>query len=247
MGSIAVHCNPSVDWQRKRAPQMLAGLKALGLEAHVTTNRQRESDVAVILGTTFFRAVFGCAPDGDTLLVDRASVGDPDYVQLVWNGYGRRGDHKVPKKRHDRWKNLDVVVHPWQGFGDKVVLCGQTETYSPHYADLAQWYKLIAPSATHFRHHPAGGNPTGLPVHQDWSGVSRVITLNSSVGVESVLNGIPTVTMDEGAMAWHVTSHHPQEIYTPERLEWCQWLAWTQWHWKEIEAGTPIRHLFEEL
>ena len=247
MDSVAIHCNPSVAWQAKRAPQMLAGLKALGIPAHITTNRQRESLNAIILGTTFFRGVECCAPEGDTLLVDRASVGDPDYVQLVWNGHGRRGDHKVPERRHDRWQKMKVPMYPWQGCGNKVVLCGQTETYSPHYGHLIDWYAEMAPHATHFRHHPAGGNPTDLPSHLDWSDVGMVIVLNSSVGVESVLNGIPTVTMDEGSLAWEVTSHQPGTFYTPDRTEWCQWLAWTQWHWDEIEAGLPIRHLFEEL
>ena len=245
MERVAIHCNPSIGWQAKRAPQMLAGLTALGIPAYLTTERERLSKVAVILGTTFFRAVG--ASEGDTLLVDRASVGDPHYVSLVWNGHGRRGDHKVPEKRHDRWPMLKVQMFPWQGFGDKIVLCGQTETWSPHYYTLEDWYARCLHVATHFRHHPAGGNPTGLPLKQDWAGVGRVISLNSSVGVESVLNGIPTVTMDEGSMAWDVTSHQPGEIHTPNRDEWCQWLAWTQWHWDEIEAGHPIRHLFEEL
>lgn len=79
----------------------------------------------------------------------------------------------------------------------------------------------------------------------DWADVGRVVTLNSSIGVESVLTGIPTVTMDEGAMAWKVSSHDANESLTPDRRRWLHWLAWTQWSHDEIESGHPIKHLFE--
>lgn len=67
----------------------------------------------------------------------------------------------------------------------------------------------------------------------------RAVTLNSSVAVSTVLAGIPTVTMDEGAMAWDVTSHDPGVIVTPDRTEWLHWLAWTQWSYDEIREGVP--------
>jgi hypothetical protein len=65
--------------------------------------------------------------------------------------------------------------------------------------------------------------------------------LNSSVAVDTVLAGIPTVTMDEAAMAWNVTSHVPSEAVMPDRTEWLHWLAWTQWTYDEIGEGTPWR------
>lgn len=237
---IAVHYNPSIKWQAQRAPQFLAGLKTLGFEAHLTTNRQRESDIAVLLGTTYFRAV---EATGRYLLVDRASFGDPHYVQLVWDGHGRRGNHCVPDE-HDV-RPIEVDVHKWEKNGSRIIVCGQTETYSPEYRCLEDWYDEVSPFATHFRHHPAGGNPTGLPLAQDWTDCRLAICLNSSVAVEAVLGGIPTVTMDEHSLAWDVTSHDPGVSLTPDRRDWLHWLTWTQWRWDEIEQGEPIRHLFE--
>ena len=73
------------------------------------------------------------------------------------------------------------------------------------------------------------------------------VSLNSSVGVDAVLDGIPTVTMDEQAMAWDITSHAPDEVRTPDRRPWVRWLAWTQWHHEEIREGKPIKHLFEAI
>jgi hypothetical protein len=238
--SVAIHCEPLIPWQNPLALKMQAGLKILGINAHITNNRQRETDIGILLGTTCWRAV---EATGRYLLVDRASIGDPEFVQLVWNGHGRRGDHKVPERRYNRIVTLGVSLHPWCGTGARVVLCGQYESYSPRYPAIEDWYGLI--EATHFRKHPAGDNSTGLPLAPDWTDCGQVITLNSSVGVESVINGIPTVTMDESAMAWDVTGHEPGELFSPDRTEWLEWLAWTQWHHDEIAAGIP--HIFEDL
>lgn len=239
MGTIAIHASPSIGWHQLRAKQFETGLKVLGFDPIVTAERQRITDYSVLLGTTLWRSIEG---SGEFLLVDRASVGDPAHVQLVWNGHGRRGDHCIPSKRRKR--SLEVELGKWRS-GERIVLCGQTETYSPHYETLEDWYSEV--EATHFRPHPAGGNPTGLPTVRDWDKAHMAVTLNSSVAVDAVISGIPTVTMDEASMAWAVTSHVTDERVMPDRMAWLEWLAWTQWHWVEIEAGTPIKHLFERL
>lgn len=240
MGSIAIHCEPRIGWQQGCANNFHFGLKELGIKSHLTANRYRESDIAILLGTTCWRNV---ERSGKYLLVDRASFGDPEYVQLVWDGHGRRGDHCVPKCRGNRWEDMRVRVLQWTTGGSRVLLCGQTETYSPRFHSLEDWYSTV--KATHFRKHPVGDNPTDLPCMDDWADVGRVVTLNSSIGVQSVMMGIPTVTMDEGAMAWDVTSHNPDSEVTPDRRRWLRWLSWTQWRHDEIADGKPIAHLFE--
>lgn len=241
MGRVAIHCEPRIKWQGDFALKMQKGLRRIGIDSFITTCRSRETDIAILLGTTCWRSVEAF---GKYLLVDRASYGDPYYVQLVWDGHGRRGNHCVPKKRGNRWESIGLEVLPWATSGHRVLLCGQTETYSPYFLDVKDWYKTVR--ATHFRCHPAGDNPTNLPCMKDWADVGRVVTLNSSIGVESVLTGIPTVTMDEGAMAWDVSSHSASKSITPDRRRWLHWLAWTQWNHDEIEAGKPIKHLFED-
>lgn len=136
-----------------------------------------------------------------------------------------------------------MILHPWREGGSRIVLCGQTETYSPTWRSLNDWYASVP--ATHFRRHPAGHNPTSLPLAWTFDDCKVAVTLNSSVGVLAVMQGIPTITMDEGAMAWDVTGHSLNDIRTPDRLPWCHWLAWTQWSHDEIREGKPIAHLFE--
>ena len=236
-----IHASPAIAWQRERLPMMTAGLKALGVECRVTDSRQRQDDgLAILFGTTLWRRV---EEDGPFLLVDRCSFGDTrHYVTLVRDGHGRRGDHRVSEGAcASRWERHGVAVQPWRQ-GSRRVLCGQYETWSPRWRHARDWYQSVR-CATHFRRHPAGDNPTGLPETRDWAQAGQAITLNSSVAVDAVLAGVPTVTMDEGAMAWSVAGHHPDDFLTPDRTEWLHWLAWTQWHWTEIAEGKPWAHL----
>lgn len=242
---VLIHCEPRIGWQGPFAAKMAQGLAAIGIPVQTTASRARESDIAILLGTTCWRQV---EATGRYLLVDRCSFGDTNqWVTLVWDGHGRRGDFKA-RCSAERWEDIGVPTLPWKG-GSRVVLCGQTEPYSPHYGSLGEWYARVQAETdvTHFRAHPAGDNPTGLPTTDTLDDCRKVITLNSSIGVGAVLAGVPTVTMDEAAMAWDVTSHRPDITTTACRDEWCHWLAWTQWHHDEIEEGLPIKHLFEEL
>ena len=245
---ILIHADQKIAWQVPFAIKMKQGLKQIGIPSEFSTSRYRESDIAILCGTTLWRQI---EADGRYLLVDRCSFGDTNqWVSLVWDGHGRRGDHCVPEDKGTRWKSTGVRIKRWKKTGSRIVLCGQTKTYSPHYDRLEDWYNKVVVFSTHFRKHPSGTNPTTRPPVKDWEDCGMAITLNSSVAVDAVLNGIPTVTMDEAAMAWDITSHAPNEVYqphTPDRRSWVRWLAWTQWHHDEIQAGEPIRHLFEAI
>ena len=131
---------------------------------------------------------------------------------------------------------MGVDIKPWQTGGSRVVLCGQTESYSPQWARLEDWYGSV--KATHFKAHPQGINPTGLPDVRDFENCRCAAVLNSSIAVQCVLAGVPTVTWDEGCMAWDVTGHSLKDIRMPDRLPWCHVLAFTQWSDDEIREGT---------
>lgn len=244
MGSrLVIHCEPRIAWQPKRAGFIAEGLKRRGIPVEITDRRERIDDCpAILLGTTRWRAIE--RDGGDFLLVDRCSFGDTEkFVSLVWNGHGRRGDHRVPAPFDGRrWKKIGVPVSPWKPCGSHVVLCGQTETYSPRYQQLSDWYRDVA--ATRFRRHPAGDNPTGLPECADFRDAIAV-TLNSSIGVQCVIDGIQTITMDEGSMAWDVTGHSLTDIRMPDRTLWLYAIAHTQWSDDEIREGVPWDSLLQ--
>lgn len=241
-----IHVEPGIAWQAAFLPVAAAGLRTIGVPYAVTRSRFRlGSGLPILLGTTCWRSI---EADGPFLLVDRCSFGDPGHwVSLVLGGHGRRGDHRVPAIRDgSRWELHAVPVLPWQRPGERTILCGQTETYSPRFVTVAAWYAAVAAACTHFRPHPAATlSPappcpaSRLPTAATWDDCRSAVTLNSSIGVATVLAGIPTVTMDEGAMAWDVTGHAPGTIVTPDRTEWLHWLAWTQWTYDELQEGLP--------
>ena len=236
MGTSAViHCMPSVPWQEAFAHKCVQGLKLAGIPGRVTSDRARQDDgFPILLGTTFWRSI---ETTGEFLLVDRCSFGDTNrWVSLVWNGHGRRGDHRLPQRvTADRWERYAVPVQPWR-YGKRVILAGQSESYSPRWPSLTEWYDSV--SATHFRPHPVGDRYP-LPIATDLTDCRVLVTLNSSVAVSAVLDGVPTITQDEGSMAWDVTGHTLDDIRTLDRLPWLHALAWTQWTHDEIAEGAP--------
>lgn len=244
MRTATIHCQPRIGWQGPFALKMREGLAQIGIQAQISDSRMRSGlGFPILLGTSSWRNI---EASGEYLLVDRCSFGDTErYVSLVWNGHGRRGDHKLPARiTADRWEKHGVELHPYK-HGSRVIVCGQTETYSPHVRRIEDWYASV--KGTHFRPHPAGSNPNLLPTAFDFSDCKAAVTLNSSVAVKAVMAGIPTITMDEGSMAWDVTGHSLDDIRTPDRTLWAHTLAWTQWSHDEIREGDPIAHLFEGM
>lgn len=229
MGSriAVIHCQPKIAWQAPFAEKLIQGLKCVGIRSVVTEQRSRRDEgFPVLLGTTLWRAV---EATGDYLLVDRCSFGDTNhYVSLVWNGHGRRGDHRAPDNYDDsRWRKHGVELLPWKR-GSKRVVCGQTESYCE--TNLHRWYQSVG--ATHFRPHPAGSNQTGLPEWRSFDNC-ELVTLNSSVAVQGLINGVRTEVHDPGGMAYGC------ECTDQSRLELMHWLAWTQWSHEEIREGKP--------
>lgn len=239
-----IHCEPSIPWQPKRAAYFAEGFRRIGLKVEITADRFRHDEgFPVLLGTSMWR---GIERDGwgEFLLVDRCSFGDTEkFVSLVWNGHGRRGDHRVPENFDaSRWEKHGVELKPWHD-GERRILCGQTESYSPHWPSLEDWYQQSLGKATHFRRHPAGINPTALPDASTFEDCGLAITLNSSVGAQCVLSGIATIANDEGSMAYEMSGHFNHLTRDAARDKWCHWLAWTQWSDDEIREGTPWEYL----
>jgi hypothetical protein len=243
---VIIHAEPAIRWHALFAPKVAEGLRSAGVPYMLTRSRERiDEGLALLLGTTSWRQVEASGP---FLLFDRCSFGKPsEWMTIVLNGHGRRGDHRTPDV-HDasRWERHRVELADWIMGGSRTILCGQTETYSPHYTTMDAWYGEVAGRCTHFRPHPAARAEdrhsrlcSSLAHTTSWDDARVAVTLNSSVAVDAVLSGIPAVTMDEAAMAWDVTSHSPEDVVTPARDEWLHWLAWTQWTHDEIRSGVP--------
>jgi hypothetical protein len=238
MGNLAtVHYEERISWHQPFASYLADGFRTKGIPVKGTSSRVRVGGMPILLGTTFWKDIE--QDGGEYILVDRCQYGDTNnWVSLAKNGRGFRA--QWPERRSpERWTKYNQPLLPWRKGGSKVVLCGQVGSYSPDWQDEDHWYAAVKKDCTHFRPHPNGSNPTDLPVISDWKDVKCAVVLNSSIAVQTVMCGIPTITMDKGSMAWPVTGHAIGEITTPDREDWARFLSWCQWSHEEIKQGTP--------
>jgi hypothetical protein len=201
------------------------------------------------------------------LVVERGYVGDRfQWTSLGWNGLNRRAVFPKPRMPGDaRTAELCEILNmpPWQPKPDGYALIlGQVQSDQAcqnvnlgyQYRAWAQflWQRGIE---VKFRPHPMGrGQACPFPramftrgtLAEDLAGAAFSISWNSNSSVDSVLAGVPSVTFDEGAMAWEVTSHSLQEPVTmPSRTEWAAQLAWCQWQPSELADGSAWKAVRE--
>lgn len=239
MGAV-IHLHKGIPWHMPFANKLVEGFRAKGIDVKATSSFQRVGGMPILLGTTLWHSVE--QDGGEYILVDRCHYGDTDsWVALAKNGRGYRA--QWPQQRDpSRWQKHGQPLLPWRKGGSKIILCGQVGAYSPDWDSEANWYRSV--KATHFRPHPCGDNPTNLPIVADWKDCKCAVVLNSSIAVQTVMCGIPTVTMDKGSMTWPITGHALDDIRTPEREPWVHWLAWCQWSHDEIREGIPWDYLW---
>ena len=72
------------------------------------------------------------------------------------------------------------------------------------------------------------------------------VTFSSGMGVESIINGCPTIAMHPASFAYEISSNNLSEIENPKmvnRDKWLYNLAYTTWSLDEIKEGKPWLHL----
>jgi hypothetical protein len=76
-----------------------------------------------------------------------------------------------------------------------------------------------------------------------------VVNASSGPGVQAAIKGIP-VFVENASLAWDVGNHNFSTIEKPEmpdRTEWINHLAYTEWTISEIAAGEPLKRLTDYL
>lgn len=190
----------------------------------------------------------------EVLVAERGYVGDRFYwTSLGWNGLNGRADFRNAGKDGDRWaRHFSGFLSDWRERSGPTVIMGQvpndTALLGINYQAWLNKTAAALPGAL-FRPHP--GAPAvrcGLPLADgDLAAVleiaGRVVVFNSNSATDAVLAGVPTVTIDPGAMAWPVAGQGLNETVSPDRTQWCNELAWTQWAPEEIRRGDAWEHI----
>lgn len=187
-----------------------------------------------------------------------------EYTSLGYDGLNGEADFLNVNSPPDRWEPHCHLMKPWVPSGEAVLLIGQVKgDNSCNHVDLDSWYKEIVEDVKgrglpiKFRPHPQTRAPTSPPTAHMQIGeleacldmAALVITLSSTVGVDSLLAGRPTVAMDPISMAYGVAARTIQEgldmTEAPDREQWARDLAYAQWTKEEIASGEAWEHLRE--
>jgi len=162
------------------------------------------------------------------------------FVSAGWNGLHGRADSGPLDCPPDRWNALDEPILPWRADdGEYVLICDQ------HPGDQCsgprKWWKPIADDLAHFRvvyrPHPLFA-PNQRPLSEALEGAGLVVTWSSTCAIRSVLDGIPTIALDRGSMAYDVASQSiDDEVYLGPREQWAYNLAYRQFTHTELADG----------
>ena len=165
---------------------------------------------------------------------------------------------EVIKRDSDRFDLLGVELKRWKKTGSKILLCPPSEKSMIFYGeDLDGWMKkTIKTIKRHtdrkieirnkpkIRHERVYENTIEDALMND---VFCLVTYNSIVATEAIINGIPAFTLAPNAaspMCLQDLSKIEKPIY-PDRHEWACHLAYGQFNCDEMANGTAWRILNE--
>ncbi len=171
------------------------------------------------------------------------------YVSVGWNGLHGRADPGPLDCPPDRWKATGVQLNAWHGNTSTIVLvCDQHpgDSCSP---GNRSWWREIDQQAQKaglrvvYRPHPLLADSAMLSLSESLEFVNACVTWSSTAAIEAVINGIPTVAMDRGSMAWEVTTRSLANRYLGARSQWAYNLAYRQWTHDELASGEAWQHI----
>lgn len=206
----------------------------------------------------------------DYIALERGYIGPrTEWTAFCLNGLNGHADwshcENSPPDRFLKYHSDKLKPYRLTSEGNILIIGQVNGDESVKGIDLNIWYKKIANEFKEFfpnsnivlRHHPCAVNRAeynelgmggGASLQDAFNRASAVVTLNSNTGVESVFEGIPTFTFDEGAMAWSITQHEPSTGFEMiDRSQWAHDLAYKQWTLEEIKSGLSWEHLKNKL
>lgn len=186
-----------------------------------------------------------------------------EWTSIGFNGLNGYADFHNYNSPGNRWHRHRHLMQPWKDNEEgQIVVIGQWKSDATlRHVDIKSWYVKTLTTLENrfdseivFRAHP--GHPgqrepkSRATLQQLLEDARCVVTFNSTVGVEAVMMGIPTIATDRGSMAWEVTGHSLDDIAAPvryDREQWARDLAYTQWNHEEISTGVAWDHLRQRI
>jgi len=180
------------------------------------------------------------------------------------------GDRNNDGNRADTY---GLRLKPWTNSGEYILIAGQHDKSLQwqHMPRMNQWVAdiidLIRKDSNRpiiFRPHPrcpvpgiekqfkdvTVQQPIKTPGSYDdfdinYSNIWATVSWSSNPGIHSIINGVPSFT-GPSSLAFEVANHDFTKIENPLRPDRRQWLndyAWTEFTIKEISQGVPLKRL----
>jgi hypothetical protein len=192
------------------------------------------------------------------------------WVSVGWNGLNGRADFCNKDMPDDRWKKHfndgrlldysdgDYILIPLQIKSD-MSIAGKGFNYQSivneirKFSDLPikikqhptaddQWPRVLGKDISYLNRF--------MPIEKAVKGAKVVVTINSNAGVDAVLAGKPVVALDKGSMVYDIAMHDFTNLNVPkwpDRTQWCNNIAYAQWHPDELRSGEAWEHLKQKL
>jgi len=246
---ILVHCLPTIGWHRRYYEFFREGFRKHGIHInHTASPVAIDGTVPLLFGPNYWKGVERAS--NKYLMVNRKFVGNVnDNVAISWNGYNGQGRFCVQDVSPTRLRRHTFDIEPWREVVDGyTLLLGQFDLgRCGRYTGLREWYNHVEANTGDkilFRKWPGSDRP----LKKDLAGARLAVSLNSTVAIETVLQGVPTVAMDEQSPAWPICAHNLGHVHrSNNRLAWLEYLANCQWHYLQIQNGDFWRQLFPVL
>ena len=193
-----------------------------------------------------------------------------EWVSAGWNGLNGRADFLNQNMPDDRWKKHfndgrlldysdgDYILIPLQIKTD-MSIAGKGFDYQTivdeirKFTDLPikikqhptaedNWPKILGKDISYVNRF--------MPIKDAIKGAKVVVTINSNAGVDAVLAGKPVVALDKGSMVYDIAAKDFTNLNVPkwpDRTQWCNNIAYAQWHPDELRAGEGWNHLKQKL
>lgn len=165
------------------------------------------------------------------------------FYRWTINGFQIQSIRPVPD---DRWKALNIEVHPWRRSGRHIVIAAPTRTYA-RFHQCEGWLAdtLDAISRVTDRQLVIRDKESKRSLQSDLHGAHALVTHGSIAAVEAAILGYPVFVHPDSAAALvgRTDLKKIESPVYPDRQPWLNALAYSQFNESELVDGTLWRLL----
>ena len=191
------------------------------------------------------------------------------YFCVARNGIHAYGEHlDFNAADSHRFEELKIKPKPWREDGEHIVIAYQSLPLAVDGMLRVEWFSQALATLSRITRRPIVVRPhpkstkeeieeipsdgvvvsKGKTFMEDLEDAWALVTYDSNAAVEAAVAGVPIFTGGR-TMASPVSNFHLSDIEQPrmpDREQWLNWLAYTQWKVSEMELGIPWGTLLEE-